>query len=153
LCGASLLFAGCSNRPSEEFRRDLKAFIEAGSRLTSLGQQGVNFSSYSDQLATVKSRFDLIKDAWPKNYAGSARTDFDEAINAWSGAHILWKKLVNGETYEYGKQRIAEMRTFYPILETEDDGEKLPLRKNVRILLGEGSSRFEHGRSTIAGLK
>lgn len=92
LC-AFVLIVSCS-RPGTKvpakFQRDLEQFIADATRLNALTEQGVNYSDFGNQLATVSAAFTIADAEWPSKHKGLARLQFRTALDQWKLVYRIW---------------------------------------------------------------
>lgn len=92
LC-ALVLIVGCGRsepRVPEKFQRDLDRFISDATRLNALTEQGVNYSDFGSQLATVSSDFTIVDAEWQNKHKELARLQFQTAIEQWKLVYKIW---------------------------------------------------------------
>jgi hypothetical protein len=90
---AFILIVGCG-RPGakvpEKFQRDLDRFISNTTRLNALTEQGVNYSGFGNQLATVSAAFTIADAEWPSKHKELARLQFQTALDQWKLVYRIW---------------------------------------------------------------
>ena len=80
---------------TEDTKSRVLNFIEKGSKLTALTDQGVSFISFSDQLAEVKSVWQtLTLVSWPETWTRE-KANFESAIEGWDLAKQMWERKNN----------------------------------------------------------
>ncbi|MFZ1220612.1 MAG: hypothetical protein WAO00_15060 [Chthoniobacterales bacterium] len=74
----------------EKFQRDIDRLISDGTRLNALTEQGVNYSEFGNQLATVSADFTIADAEWPQQHKPLARVQFQTAIDQWKLIYTIW---------------------------------------------------------------
>lgn|SRR5437773_3716220 len=82
----------------EEFQRDLDRFISDATRLNALTEQGVNYSEFGNQLATVSADFTIADGKLPEKYKELARLEFQTAIEQWKLAYRIWHSQIDHDS-------------------------------------------------------
>jgi len=147
-----LLFTGCSSRVPADFRQDLEKFLSEASRLNSLTAQGVNITSFGEQLATASSTFDLMRPKWPQSFHPSAKREFEEALEGWKLLYRVWRQEVSSRFDWTGDPKlISAIDAYAPsrIPRHEESSELIRFRPAVRVLMTIASEHFENGRSEL----
>lgn len=75
---------------SEGTKSRVLGFIEKASKLEAMTDQGLNYKSFCEQLAEVKSSWDTLSIVWPESWMDEKDT-FKLAIKGWDDAKSLWE--------------------------------------------------------------
>ena len=75
---------------SNLFKEQITRFLEEGTKLEAMTEQGVNYADFRQQLVSTKGPYDLASSTWPPGFAPEARDLMDDAIEGWDLALVLW---------------------------------------------------------------
>lgn len=157
---------------SDWFKEQITSFLEEGTKLSQMTEQGLSYRDFQQQLANVKGPYDLASAMWPPGFAPGAQDAIDHALEGWSLALELWGLKIEGKPnnpvepdirgYErylsYGGDRLVfgenpatwkgtPMEFYAP---KEEAGKKyLPFDENIRVLLTIAGESFISGRGLI----
>jgi len=103
---------GCSSEPvdptpSDLYKSQALKFVEEASKLKSMTEQGVDFATYSDQLAEVHGVYEILSSLWADGLEPEAQENIQLALKGWDYALSFWKlKIDNPYTLlEYGETK------------------------------------------------
>lgn len=68
-----VVISSCKPKISDALKEQLTRMLEEGATLTSMTEQGVNYSDYRQQLAKVKGAYDLASVTWETDFAPDAK--------------------------------------------------------------------------------
>jgi len=148
---------------SEMFRSQMLKFLESGSKMKALSEQGVSYNETRDALANVRAAWDMTNTLWPADLDSTSKDFFKKSINAWDSCIDLWKlKIdekdmptapnVNGwASYkqQFGDDLVIRVYDSSYIVEHYRGLEHLPFDENISALLGVGTTEFFVGRDLI----
>lgn len=147
----------------ESFKTQLTGFLQAGSKLTALSEQGVTYLELRQEVATAKGLYDLLVSTWPEGFASTDLNYFDTAFKGWALAIELWSMKINEQdepvepdinfykTYvAFGGDRLAyDKHPANFIVKDYRNKQYIPFDENIRILLGISSENFANGKTGI----
>ena len=81
-------------RISDDTRSRVLNFVEKGSKLSTMTQQGVAFTPFSDQLTDVKSSWETLAVIGLPETWNRERTVLESAIEGWTLAKEIWERKV-----------------------------------------------------------
>jgi len=91
LSGIILIFSGCGNKISDEFRLSYSDYLKTGDKMNIMIESGVNYFDYLDQMYEVQASYTtLLNYKWPNN-AIEAKNNFDSSIESLKLINEVWK--------------------------------------------------------------
>jgi hypothetical protein len=81
---------------SDFFKKQITRFLEEGTKLNAMTEQGVNYADFGQQLASAKGPYELASTAWPPGFATGAQDAIDHALEGWNLAIELWARNIDG---------------------------------------------------------
>lgn len=158
-----IVITGCKPKISDALKEQLTRMLEEGSTLTSMTEQGVNYSDYRQQLAKVKGAYDLASATWSSDFAPDAKTTLEKAFEGWDLALFLWELKI-GEKDNPVEPNINNFTAFtsyggdllvikkHPsdyLVELYRGKKYIPFDENISVLLSMASDSFEEGRNLL----
>jgi hypothetical protein len=147
------LFLLCSCSPlTNAFRDNLRKFVEQGSRLAALTEQGVTFDRFGDQLASATATHDLLESTWPKSYKADAKQEFAETVIGWKIVHQLWSMHNRSERDAIFDHKVRHLVDSYApgrVPQDPDNVDRLYYMQAVRVIMAVASEHFQKGRSAV----
>jgi predicted Zn finger-like uncharacterized protein len=154
-----------SNVP-EACRTQLLTYIKAAGKLDSLVAQGINLMAFNDQLAEVRTEFELLEQTWPARIDRRSIKQFKDSIVSYDLAYELWKRDIrhddpptepdlNGwQNYIEcaGDKLVIEVNADDPVFGDLRGKRYIPLRDNIPVLTKIAADRFKKGREAILPL-
>jgi hypothetical protein len=148
---------------SEMFRSQMLKFLESGSKMKALSEQGVSYNETRDALANVRAAWDMTRTMWPSDLNSTSTDFFEKSIKAWDSCLDLWKlKLekkdmptapdTNGFAaykQQFGDDLVIAIYDSSCLVEAYRGREHLPFDENISALLGVGTTEFFVGRDLI----
>jgi len=148
---------------SDVFKEQLTRFLEEATTLNAMTEQGVSFTDFRRQLASVKGAYDFASAAWPSDFAPEARDSIEKAFKGWDLTLYLWNlKIENKDNpvepningYEAittygGDLLVIEVHPSDFIVPSYRQKKYLPFDENIGVLLSIASSHFDTGRTLI----
>jgi hypothetical protein len=146
------------------FRDQLMKFLESGSQMKSLSEQGLSYIELRTALADVRGKWDLTKSTWPKELDTLVTVDsFEKSIEAWDACLELWKLKIDKKDnptspdinrWSYFTTNFKDdvvIRTYGSdfLVANYRDREHLPFDENISALLGAGTAHFWIGREVV----
>lgn len=149
------------------FQPRLVDFMREGSRLAALISQGVQITTFGEQLATTRAAFEMLEEQWPIEQSREARSEFQNALRGWALTHELWRHSITDYSRSLGStsdpQLIAVLENYAPgrilhngpgkFYEKTFDGqlgpEYIPFNANIRLLMKIGSEHYTTGKELI----
>lgn len=107
------VFTSCENKQNEElektpvkllsqvFQDQLMKLIEAGSKLNSATDEGVNYTGYTSMLSDVRGSYSLAETMWPEGFDTNAKALMAEAVSVWNFEGKMWNKKIAREIWWY----------------------------------------------------
>lgn len=149
--------------PTESFKSQLTNFLQAGSKINALAEQGVTFSELRQEVATAKSLYDLLVETWPKGLPKDDLTHFETAFDGWNLTTYLWNLKINNNDEPVepninrykalvafgGDQLVYEVHPKNFIVEKYREKKFVSFDSNIGILLGISSDAFNTGKIGI----
>jgi hypothetical protein len=80
---------------SETCKNQLTRFLEEGTKLNAMTEQGVNYNDFQQQLATGKGAYDLAIATCPSGFIPEAQVDIEKAFEGWGLALSMLKGKIN----------------------------------------------------------
>lgn len=140
---------------SETCKNQLTRFLEEGTKLNAMTEQGVTYNDLQQQLATGNGAYDLAISTCPSDFIPEAQVDIQKAFNGWNLALFMREGKINGSQLPYepdnnGYDRIVNYAGDNLIYGTCSGGKKcLDWDENIKVLLGMASDYFSSGQKQI----
>lgn len=146
------------------FRDQLMKFLESGSQMKALSEQGLSYIELRAALADVRGKWDLTKSTWPKELDTLVTVDsFEKSIEAWDACLDLWKLKIDKKDnptspdinrWSYFTTKFKDdvvIRTYGSdfVVPNYRGREHLPFDENISALLGAGTAHFWIGREMV----
>ena len=146
------------------FRDQLMKFLESGSQMKALSEQGLSYIETRSALADVRGKWDLTKSTWPDELDTMVTADsFEKSIEAWDACLDLWKLKIDKKDnptspdinrWSYFTTRFKDdvvIRTYGSdfLVPKYRGREHLPFDENISALLGAGTTQFWIGREIV----
>jgi len=158
-----VVISSCKPKISDALKEQLTRMLEEGATLTSMTEQGVNYSDYRQQLAKVKGAYDLASVTWETDFAPDAKTNFDKAFEGWDLTLYLWELKIGDKdnpvepninnftsfTNYAGDSLVLEIHPSDFLVESYRGKKYLPFDENISVLLSMASDSFEEGRKLL----
>jgi hypothetical protein len=155
--------SSCKPKISDALKEQLTRMLEEGATLTSMTEQGVNYSDYRQQLAKVKGAYDLASATWESDFAPDAKANFEKAFEGWDLTLYLWELKIGDKdnpvepninrftsfTDYMGDSLITKTHPSDFIVEAYRGKKYLPFDENISVLLSMASNSFEEGRKLL----
>lgn len=148
LIAAVIALSACHRAPvaRPEPSASVQAFLREGALLRTYCAQGVDFKTYSDQLARTESSFDLA-------FAGDTglrKSAFQQSVTYWSGALIPWKQKLRGRnTFLDAGYDLDRLSLYFLTIGEPKPKDRLmlyhELNEYVRLCMTKGSEAFSKG--------
>ncbi len=150
----------------DSFKTQLTSFLQAGSKINALSDQGITYNELRQEVAAAKGMYDLLVSTWPDRLSKDSQRDFDDAFTAWNLTTRLWNMKIQ-ESDEPVEPDINGYKAFVAFAgnnlsyETHDNnfivkdyrGKKyLPFDENISILLAIAANDFKTGQAKIQGI-
>jgi hypothetical protein len=147
----TLLLCSCSFL-SSAFRDNLRKFVEQGSRLAALTEQGVSFDRFGDQLASATATYDLLDSTWPKHYKPDAKKEFGEAVIGWKLVHQLWSMHNRSDrqgVFDHELRQLVDSYAPGRVPQDPNNVDVVDYMRAARVLMAVASEHFQQGRSAV----
>ena len=150
-----------------EFKQRFSDFLREAVRLQALTNQGVDISTFGNQLATATAAYAMAVEIWPPEHEQEAKMDFRMAMDGWKLVNRLWQKKVSNE-YSFPSTSdpdlIAALEVYAPrqilhngkgkfYVSSADEvlsDEYIPFDANIRLMMTLTSRHFNEGRKRIS---
>jgi hypothetical protein len=150
---------------SPELSARVQKFLEQGSNIAALTEQGVVYVDFREAVGDVAGTFDLLDATWPDQLPVSVRNDAADAVEGWQLALYLWGLEIGDKDppvepsfnrwqdfYAYAGEDL-EMQRYPKTLSGSYAGQQyLTFDANISTLMGMGSSFFDEARDGLLEL-
>ncbi len=79
-----------TNNIPTAFKNEVTKLLEDGIKADGMTSEGVNYVSFSDQIATVRGEFNLTDALWPSSINQDSREEMRKALDGWELTLQLW---------------------------------------------------------------
>jgi hypothetical protein len=147
---------------SEMFRTQIEKFLEEGTKLTLMTEQGVNYVNFKNQLPSVMSPLDLAGANWPKGFPSDSLEFFNKALTGWQLVNGMWGFCVKDVEiiYEISPSLYKQFADFEgdslitavygdDQIVVEWRGKRYLPCENIGVLFGISTKAFDEGKELL----
>lgn len=152
--------SGMQRRNSErdDLHQKIDSLTHEASKLTAMTSQGVAFSEFRSQLASVHAGYDLLKEEWKVRAQPAGYGSFALAVSEWDLALIFWSRSVNRPRRNDGSEWPSKDTALLALYESNDPKRRaivadsgqaaLSLSMAARSFLSDANEHFEQSKNS-----